>query len=539
MGRSNGADGKGDDVAGIEKLAVGLVVAETTAVVEKQLAGKVAAEVIEQTLVHNPGTVAKAVDAIVTTEAKSLNVPQVVHLVLPETTSTTQVTGKVVQGAGAGKPGGIKGVLAKITNPIADFFGHAAQKTERLGKAGKYVLRSGENAQGFGRLRKAGGGKMVRVLNEDRMPGLIERLKNRLHFGTKIEYVVGDGGATTGKHVRRVKAVVFNEGLKDAKLVRGSANMTAENAKLYKHFDNKLNEAAFLQRFAPGSVAKTESMADVIGSLGLKTPAATASSAEKQLFLQQLEDGLRQRYPKGFFIKGIKDFNTGGNLIHDRIGSFAKMHEGFVTEYAPARDKILAANKGAGDPAAIIQSHLRDHPFASGRTLDELIANPKNAIVQERMDLAKWTTKKLPRDVQPFDEFRLHVVDGNVVPGATSHRWSITETIDRVDELGKIERWAQEQFAKFPVGVRQRLSFAPDVVRLQDGSYKFIELNVGGESGFLYRNPLAANAVTEAVTGKTTVLRTVAKPVGYAAQGVSTVTTPVLKGLSRLFRIGG
>jgi hypothetical protein len=525
-------------MAGFEKLAVGIVAAETATIVERQFASKVASEVVEQTIAHNPGVIAKVVDAVVTTESKSVNPTTVLNLVTKEAGTATSVTGKVVPGAAA-KQGGIKGVIGKVLNPISAFFGKAAQKTERVGKAGKYVLRSGEKAEGFGRLRKVGGNKMVRVLNEDRMPGIVERIKNRIHFGTKIEYVVGETGESAGKNVRRIKGVVFNEGLKDAKIVRGSVNMTAENAKLYKHFDNKLNEAAFLQRFAPGSVAKTESMADLISKLGLKTPAANATAAEKQLFLQQLEDGLRQQYPKGFFIKGIKDFNTGGNLIHDRVGNFAKMHEGFLKEYAPARDKILAANKGAGDPAAIIQSSLRDHPFASGRTLEELMANPKNAIVQERMELAKWTTKKLPRDVQPFDEFRLHVVDGNVVPGATSHRWSITETVDRVDELGKIESWAQQQFAKFPRGVRQRLSFAPDVVRLEDGSYKFIELNVGGESGFLYRNPLAANAVTEAVTGQTTVLRTAIKPLAYVAQGISAVTTPVLKGLSNLFRVGG
>lgn len=399
--------------------------------------------------------------------------------------------------------------VQRAAHALAEVSSDGAKLATKLQNVGDVLLRSGNDPR-FAALQRRSHGAFTRVINED-WGSKMGRKADELWFGGHVEYVPSE---LTGKAPHQVKGAVFHEQPLDKLAVAGDVNLNSGSNTLFNQFDNKLKEAQFIQQYAPGAIAKTESMADVIKELGLQRPGPRSSAAERKEFLDALQTKLHERYPQGFFVKGLRDCNTGGNMATDK-SNLAELHAGYLKDYAPQKAALLAA-----DPDVDLSKHLRDHPFAAGRTVDELLRDPRRVAVQERLKLARWTTEELPRDVQPFQEYRLHVVDGHVVPGATSHRWSVSETFKSANELSDVEAWTEAQFQKFPEHVQQTQGFAPDVAKLEDGSYRFIELNVGGLSGILYKNPLAAAAVSEAITGHAAPIRHLSNPIGKASQKV-------------------
>jgi hypothetical protein len=330
--------------------------------------------------------------------------------------------------------------------------------------------------------------------------------KNKLWYGTEIIY---EADAPQKKGTVRKGAVWKDQGWEPTKVKEGHT-LGTENQALYDALDNKWAEYDVVSKAMPEAMAPTVLAKNFIEEMGLKVP---RNKADRAVFLESLEAKLHERFPKGFFVKGVQDFNTGGNLPTNK-SNFRALYEGYHREFVPFEKKV-----GPN------QDLLRSHPFQGGRMLNDMLKNPESVVIQERMDLKKWTKKELPIHKQPFQEFRVHVVRGQVVPGASSHRWSLAKTmLDRKNMKGA-EAFTQQLFDKLPDNIKKNMAFSPDIVQMADGSFKVIELNVGGNSGFLHRNPLAANKMVEAVTGRETNGLYLARRLGYSAVASTLVAT--------------
>jgi hypothetical protein len=256
------------------------------------------------------------------------------------------------------------------------------------------------------------------------------------------------------------------------KLTLGCVDKTA-----YDMFNNKWTEYSIVNKVAPGAMAETHLAKNLIKELGLELP---KTPAEAPAFMEALQAKLNAKFPKGFFIKGVADYNTGGNLITNKA-NFVESLNGYHNEFKP-----YVAEMAKKFPDADLQPKINGHKYMSGRTLQAIIDNPETVIIQEKMALSKFTNKKLPINKQPFNEFRVHTVKGKVVPNASAHRWSDVQTYTQKKNRMAAEAWLQTVMDKMPKEITDATALSPDVAMLEDGSFKILEMNAGGDSGFLH-----------------------------------------------------
>lgn len=280
------------------------------------------------------------------------------------------------------------------------------------------------------------------------------------------------------------------------KLTLGCVDKTA-----YDMFNNKWTEYSIVNKVAPGAMAETHLAKTLIADLGLELP---KTPAEAPAFMERLQTKLNEKFPQGFFIKGVGDYNTGGNLITNKA-NFVDMLNGYHTEFKP-----YVAEMAKKFPDADLQPKINGHQYMSGRTLQALIDNPEAVIIQEKLPLSKFTKKKLPINKQPFNEFRVHTVKGKVVPNASAHRWSDLATYTQKKNRMAAEAWLQTVMDKMPKEITDATALSPDVAMLEDGSFKILEMNAGGDSGFLHPvsgglpMPRMAHNLAEMVSGRET-----------------------------------
>lgn len=141
-------------------------------------------------------------------------------------------------------------------------------------------------------------------------------------------------------------------------------------------------------------------------------------------------------------------------------------------------------------------------------------------LIQPNKDLAevspltklvdRFYGKKHNRNMSKMKEYRVHVINGQVVPYATIHRGSFTRaTIDpimpwRSREIRNVENYAQEQLNALKNKHLRQGNYGFDVAIDKAGKPQLIETNPaepGGASGFL-NSPLTQDAITAAATGK-------------------------------------
>jgi hypothetical protein len=314
----------------------------------------------------------------------------------------------------------------------------------------------------------------------------------------------------TGKRAGAIWKDLGDEPMK-ADHVLGSASK-----EMFEYFSNKYNEASTINQHSPGAMPETVLGKTMFEELGLKPP---KDASQRPAFLQDLQKKLDERYPQGYFLKGVADYNTGGNLPTNK-SRFAELYQGYEADYKPFEAKLKAENPGAD-----LQPQLKSHPHQGGRTLAALLDDPNAVVIQEKLPLKKYTTKDVGLGKQPFHEFRLHIVHGKVVPGASSHRWSAWHEITGGKAKKAAEAWAQSQVDKLPRSITHATALCPDVVMLEDGSFKFIEMNAFGNSGFLHFNPKIAHSLVEAVTGKETGPAYVMRRLGRSAAASTLVAT--------------
>lgn len=344
-------------------------------------------------------------------------------------------------------------------------------------------------------LQEQSDGKFTRVIEgRSKARGAMGRFIDKLMYGGggDVRYTADLRDAMQRGAKEKIKGTVMHN-LPGEQYADGAVNLIANRASddVSSAFDygNKLREYELFNHFAPGSMAKSESVSNVLGELGHdighRDPSRHARQVEvfrrnmsenasrRGEMLEGLESKLRGKYPKGYLLKDVNASATGGK---------------FPSDSHNLRD--LAAGDG---PAA--------------ETLVNAIKDPRSVMVQEKMPLEQgtWVDRQFAkiRGLPATKEVRVHVMNGAVVPNMTVPRFSPTMHVLDRDKLHGANDYARELMGKLPEGLREG-TFAMDVAPIVGGGYKLVESNPGYRSGFLSvgNNPLIGPQSHKAFTGQ-------------------------------------
>lgn len=344
-------------------------------------------------------------------------------------------------------------------------------------------------------IQEQSGGKFTRVIEG--------RGAERGPVGKFVDKLVYGGGGDvrynrdlydkmrSGGAARIPGAVMHN--LPGEQFARGNVDLIANPASdaVSSAFDygNKMREYELFNHFAPGSMAKSESVSNVLSELGHdlghRDPSRHAkqveafrrhmsdNSARRRDMLEGLEGKLREKYPKGYLLKDVDASATGGKFPSDAHNL-----------------RELATGDG---PAA--------------QTMVNAVKDPRSVMVQEKLPLAQgtWLDRQFAkiRGLPATKEVRVHVMNGAVVPELTTARFSPTMHVLDRDKLHGANDYARDLMSKLPEGLREG-TYAMDVAPLVGGGYKLVESNPGYRSGFLSagNNPLIGVQSHKAFTGR-------------------------------------
>lgn len=299
------------------------------------------------------------------------------------------------------------------------------------------------------------------------------------------------------KTPKKVRGAVIAHEAEDALApsYSGDLNLTS-NTKLIAKLENKLHEARIWNKEVPGALPKTVQL---------------SSLYQKGMPLDTLQATLQKRFPAGYIVKPSVANASGEVLTHEQNFSAA----------------------------------LKD-PTTSPRSLQwlkELRLKPHKFIAQEYIPIAKDTplASRFKHQLQyrkPVNaEYRVHVVEGKVVPGATSHKWGGPLSHDP-REISRIEQATQAYLEQLPAEYKRGVPMAMDVVRDINGNYRIIETNAGGQSGYMAPDSSklywtsAPHAFYKHVTGRDSQLMAALKALGYGGivAGSTAIGTGELSG---------
>jgi hypothetical protein len=183
---------------------------------------------------------------------------------------------------------------------------------------------------------------------------------------------------------------------------------------------------------------------------------------------------------------------------HDWIGTYLL----YVAKTKPEIERIQREIAGT---SAWLQERIFNLPHIEGRTLEALLEQPGDLIVQEMIGIEK--------------EVRMHVVEGKVLRGATFLRfYPVGQYLSR-REIARIEDAMTKQFlARLPPELA-KLSFTPDMVIETGGRVRILDFNCGIESGYYWptEDVITSNLLVERLTRAKTPLLAELDAI-YAAQ---------------------
>jgi hypothetical protein len=341
------------------------------------------------------------------------------------------------------------------------------------------------------------GGKYTRGVPMEEPASKLQKLWDRIsHTGSFTDNLVYTDRALP-KSPKQVKGVARLSDPEDKAFVQGQRTVGAspEHARVTRRIGNsKMEEAAFFQKHAPGSMGKSESLKDVLGRLGHnempQDPAAQAA------MLDQLQAHLKETYPQGFVMKDNAGYRSNGRFPSEEH-NFNDLRRQFNEDRLP---EMLASIRRGDIPEYEAIPKMTAYPSYSGRVLETMLKDPASAMVQEKIPirqpagLRKWVVDKLHnprssqywrRSVQPSNEMRVHVEGGAAIPELTIPRYDPTMRFAEPGTMNRATEFAQNTVNQFPDKYKG-MSFAMDVVPTTEGGFKIIESNPGGQSGFLY-----------------------------------------------------
>lgn len=259
------------------------------------------------------------------------------------------------------------------------------------------------------------------------------------------------------------------------KVFKGKAEFIGSGmtSPIYKQLRDKFHEQKLLSKYAPG--ASIDSYKISKGKKGLKELHRKLSPKESNYFIKK-RDSVASGVGGGGFVnkKDVEKYLSGGRVDKDTEKAIKK---------------------------------ITNHP-------EEYVAQPDVKIKKTLF------TKK-------NKEFRVHAINGKVVPGATSTRGG---NIESIFAKRKAEKFFQGVLNKLPSKYKKNIAMSPDIAMTEKG-FKVIETNSGGLSSglanpsFTYRSgglPAAMDSwlnsasIYKHMTGKSTQLTS-----GLTAAGVA------------------
>lgn len=183
--------------------------------------------------------------------------------------------------------------------------------------------------------------------------------------------------------------------------------------------------------------------------------------------LNEAMQSAQKQFPKGAFLKNYGESTTGD--LGTQIMSFNYNAENIVNQYLQRFLNAFSSGRSY-DASGFQQAMVREFYETGSKFLNQLLLKPDAILVQERIMIEK-TDLGFPYEV------RVDFLDGE--PVFSRPRYTHEYLGKDLELAGEIIR---QFFAKAPEELRY-LSGGADVVKLQDGTWKIIELNVGSNSG--------------------------------------------------------
>lgn len=261
----------------------------------------------------------------------------------------------------------------------------------------------------------------------------------------------------------------------------GKHNPGLENALIQQVMENKLFEAKIFGKYAKSSMARALTLRELVaGSARAGAPGAWSTP-----LIHELVHALNVEFPNGWVMKGAWDLSTESMFISDQLDLpdlIAKYRDGFEA----FRAKTEKTMRGE-DPEDVL-STLKKHPGFRGWKIMQMLAQPDLVFFQERLRLK--------------GEYRVEAQGGKVLgQGSTIDRYSYrdkkyrrtTQTLDPT-LVERIEAFTQNILDALPEALRY-LPYGFDIALLENGEFKMIESNPGGNSSFLEENPASMAAL--------------------------------------------
>lgn len=267
---------------------------------------------------------------------------------------------------------------------------------------------------------------------------------------------------------------------------------------------DKLQEAQLLEKFAPGTMARTVGIGGVLKKHKLQLRPGEHLPGD----LAKLQEALKTEFgPGGYMMKtrsgkGAIDFNLASSGVFPTEGTdLAKAYKQWRA-MRPEFQREMAASPQAANP---VIERFRARPGYEGRVIDEALRD--NVIVQQKLDLQRFGPRvsryMRAKGHGPTREFRVHVVGGRAIPEMAMPRYPTPAALVDMLKARKAARWAQKNVLDKLPETHRGMSMGMDVAPLRGGDYRVIETNLGGGSGLL-DNPYTSQMLHKAITGQFT-----------------------------------
>ncbi|MBC7691782.1 MAG: ATP-grasp domain-containing protein [Methylotenera sp.] len=338
----------------------------------------------------------------------------------------------------------------------------------------------------------AGGMPFHRVVKGDR-PNLEQQKIDAYIYGAPVLYT-GDAKAPT-----HVPGAVWHAKNRDKKFYFGDLNPAVDPDEIMQLVeDEKWEESKILLQNAPWAYPRTENVQALLeefkAQLGSK-----AGTVERQTFLRDFALKLKERYPMGYFLKAVDGLESNGGLPTEKTDG-AEAYALFERNIKAKKAELYA--QGMNDEQ--VHTQLRTLPGYSGMVFDDIFSRPHKVIVQAKIPVNSFRMLEDGKLKSFPDEYRVHSVQGKILSGGTQYRWDYHHQIEP-EALKNIETFAQKVVNALPAEMR-KMSFGMDVVTTKDGGMQIIEMNIGGESSYLWpkTDVWVAQLLAEKFTGKRT-----------------------------------
>lgn len=256
--------------------------------------------------------------------------------------------------------------------------------------------------------------------------------------------------------------------------------------------EDKQQQYDLLAKYAPGTMAKTMPIAELLKKRGL-TLNPHMSQPEMHEALQKIQQAAREEFAgKEFIIKPSNARQGGDPSVQSNLYAFPHQDSDLIDlhkKWQPSKKQFYdMVNK---DPADAVAT-FRGRPEYPGRVVEEMLHN--NAIFQEKMPI-KQHSGEVARTYEeagfaPTKDYRVHAFGGRADPSLAGTRFTDDDWVANMAGRFKARRaakWFQKEVLdKLPPEYRN-MSYGADIAPLEGGKgYRVMELNpLAGQSGIL------------------------------------------------------